>query len=251
MFNKKKNMYTRLNRTFRIQPLLNRNILYNHTVKRLSSDELIHFGDIQLWHVVRPRLTTFVNSYYKTRVRADKLKQSFAIDLHDNKLFCYDDIVTFGNLFHHDNSLPIEVRVNESSILKDRLKHKINDNKITMNKKELFLYGLNALKLAFLDLRGTQNFLDMTKSLETLESEYKVNVQQLILQRIHSAVQEFPENIVLFTYRKHILELHDLKVFKQYKDMELVVALYGYISIIGDKKKFEQVSNCVLQKIKI
>lgn len=245
------NIYLNLNRAFRIQPLSNKNILYNQTAKRLSSDELLHFGDIQSRHVVRPRVTTFVNSYCRTRARSDKLKQLFSIDLHDNKLFCYDDIVTFGNLFHHDNSLPIEVRVNESSILRDRLKHKIKDKKITMNKKELFLYGLNALKLAYMDIRGTQNFLDMTKSLESLESEYKVNIQHLILQRIYSVVQELPENIILFTYRKHMLELHDLKVFKQYKDMELVIALYGYISIIGDKRKFEQVSNCVLQKIKI
>lgn len=239
------NIYSKLYRVSRINQLLNK------TTKRQASDELLHFADIQSRHVVHPRLTTFVNSYCRTKARSDKLKQLFSIDLHDNKLFCYDDIVTFGNLFHHDNSLPIEVKVNESSILKDKLKHKITDNKITMNKKELFLYGLNALKLAYLDLRGTQNFLDMTKSLERFESEYKVNVQQLILQRIHSIVQELPENIILFTYRKHMLELHDLKVFRQYKDMELVIALYGYISIIGDKKKFEQVSSCVLQKIKV
>ncbi|KAL6933788.1 uncharacterized protein HGUI_00037 [Hanseniaspora guilliermondii] len=230
---------------------LNKSILYNQTIKRQSSDDILHFGDIQKCHIVYPTLTSFVNSYYRTTTRSNRLKQSFSIDLDDSKMFCYNDLVQFANLFYYDNKLPIEMRLHESSIHSEKLKHKATDNKTTMNKKELFVYGLNALKLAYLNLRGTHNFLDMTKTLEELEDAYKINVQQLVLHKIQQIIKGFPESVILFTYRKHIFDLHELNLNGHYKDMELIVALYGYISITSDKKKFQQVANYLLQKIEI
>lgn len=236
---------------FRTRSLINKNLFVNKPIKRFASEDVLNFGDIQSGHVTHPKLTIFVNSYYRTNLKSDTLKQSFLIDLRDNKLFGYKDILNFGDLFHHDNNLPIEVKVNDSSILMDRLKHRLDADKLTVSKKELFLYGLNALKLAYLDLRANENFLDMSKSIGDIEQEYNVNIQHMILQKILSIVEGYPENLVLFTFRKHIFDLQDLKTLKQYKNMELVIALYGYIAMIGDKRKFLQVSSCILQKIKI
>lgn len=206
--------------------------------------------DTQFSHVTRSRQEMFLKAYfYGTSVKRGIIKSLFNINLYDSSIFGYKDIPKLSEIFYIATNLPVEVEVNERSIFRDQLSYKLDRKFVTITKKQMFFNGINCMKLAYLEYHKEKEILDINKTVREIESENNIDLQRLLLTVIHKKLKTLPEKLVLSVFRNKIIDIETLYTSKSYKDLELIIALYGYIAMIVSKSQFLIITKDIVQEI--
>ena len=209
-----------------------------------------HMTDSQHSNVTMSRQEMFLNTYfYNTPAKYEILKSLFNINLYDSSIFGHRDIPKLSEIFYISNNLPVEVEVNERSILRDQLSYRLDRKFVTITKKQMFFNGINCMKSAYLEYHKEKEMLDANKTIREVERENNIDVQQLLLQVVYQRLKTLPSKLILSVYRDKLINIETLYISKCYKDLELIIALYGYIAMIVSKSQFLLLTKDIIIKM--